>query len=233
MPVSTVASCLKSGLKQDQRPNSSSRPNRRHLSPLACWHEAGRAPGHGSLPRDGEVSCPPLRQEASAQLTDKLVKGSWQGWVPAAPLNRRAGAQFGGGSCPFRHFPRVLPGELQPLPGAHRRPRSLQTWGPGVVVGKVSSLLATNPMCLEFQPRLTWVELFLLFGRGVWQEALLGSHPHPRAGVSASTCLRGLFQDPQTRGCLVPSSWKNNWPKYQRKFRLLQPFKQPTSWRRP
>lgn len=167
MPASTAASCLKSGLKQDQRPNSSSRPNRRHLSPLASWHEAGRTPGHGSLPRDGEVSCPPLRQEALAQLTDKLVKGSWQpltSWVPAAPLNRRAGAQFGGGSCPFCHFPRVLPGELQPLPGAHQRPRSLQTWGPGVVVSEVSSPLATKHMYLEFQSRLTWVELFLLFG---------------------------------------------------------------------
>lgn len=184
-------------------------------------------------PGMGRSPALPSGRKHRAQLTDKLVKGSWQGWVPAAPLNRRAGAQFGGGSCPFRHFPRVLPGELQTLPGAHRRPRSLRTWGPGVVVGKVSSLLATKPMCLEFQSRLTWVELFLLFGRSVWQEVLLGCHPRPRAGFSASACLWGLFQDPQTRGCLVPSSWKNNWPKYQRKFRLLQPFTQPTHWRRP
>lgn len=55
-----------------------------------------------------------------------------------------------GTAVPSGASPEAIQGQLQPLPGAHRRPRSLQTWGPGVVVGKVSGPLATKPVCPEF-----------------------------------------------------------------------------------
>lgn len=119
----------------------------------------------------------------------------------------------------------AIQGWLQPLPGAHRRPRSLQTWGPGVVVVKVSSLLATKPGCLESDGGSHGSSssfcLAEVFGSKRSRDvtptpALASQHPHV-SGSSSRTS--------KPEGCLAPSSWSNNWPKYQMKFRLLQVFK--------
>lgn len=93
------------------------------------------------------------------------------------------------GTVVLWHFPRGHPGWLQPLPGAHRRLRSLQTWGPGVVVGKVSSLLTLS---------LAVWSLVAHTGQAlpsVWPRCLAASPDVTCSGVSASARQRELFQD--------------------------------------